>query len=210
MVGMLRLVLRILGLRVTRRVRHSPPEPPSSVAGGVETRPITVRREAVVASVRRETVVASVRRETVIASAVLEGAILIGKCWVIDGDTITIQGQNIRLAGIDAPELDHPYGRVAKATLMRLCRGQDVRAEFSGALSYERGVATCFLPDGRDLSAEMVKAGLALDRPKHSGGKYRSLEPADARRKLWRCDARQKGRMPPTGTRPNRPQPPPA
>lgn len=146
----------------------------------------------------------------VIASAVLEGAILIGKCWVIDGDTITIQGQNIRLAGIDAPELDHPYGRVAKATLMRLCRGQDVRAEFSGALSYERGVATCFLPDGRDLSAEMVKAGLALDWPKHSGGKYRSLEPADARRKLWRCDARQKGRMPPTGTRPNRPQPPPA
>ncbi|MFZ5749654.1 MAG: thermonuclease family protein [Pseudomonadota bacterium] len=152
----------------------------------------------------------AVRRETVVASAVLEGAILTGKCWVIDGDTITIQGRKIRLAGIDAPELDHPFGRVAKATLMRLCRGQDVRAEFSGALSYERGVATCFLPDGRDLSAEMVKAGLALDWPKHSRGKYRSLEPADARRKLWRCDARQKGRMPPTGTRPNRPQPPPA
>lgn len=192
MVGMLRLVLRILGLRVTHRVRHRTPEPPSSAAGGAVTRSVTVRRE------------------TVVASAVPAGAILTGKCWVIDGDTITIQGRNIRLAGIDAPELDHPFGRVAKATLMRLCRGQDVRAEFSAALSYERGVATCFLPDGRDLSAEMVKAGLALDWPKHSGGKYRSLEPADARRKLWRCDARQKDRMPPIGSRPNRPQPPPA
>jgi endonuclease YncB( thermonuclease family) len=56
-----------------------------------------------------------------------------------------------------------------------------------------RCVAQCFLPDGRDLAAELVSAGLALDWPKFSGGKYRHLEPADARRKLWRGDARQKG-----------------
>jgi micrococcal nuclease len=121
-----------------------------------------------------------------------------GPAWVIDGDTIDIQGTRIRLAGIDAPELDHPYGNVAKGALIRLCRGQVVRAVSEGNLSHERAVATCYLPDGRDLSAEMVRAGLALDWRKFSGGKYRHLEPEGIRRKLWRCDARQKGQMPPT------------
>ena len=53
----------------------------------------------------------------------------------------------------------------------------------------------CYLSDGRDLSAEMVKLGLALDWPKFSGGKYRELETSDARTKLFLADARQKGRM---------------
>ena len=120
-----------------------------------------------------------------------------GRCWVIDGDTIDIGGTRIRLAGIDAPELDHPYGKNAKFHLMNLCKGVEIRAVFEGEQSHLREVATCYLPDGRDLSAEMVKAGLGLDWRKYSGGKYRHLETPDARRKLWRCDARQKGRMPP-------------
>jgi endonuclease YncB( thermonuclease family) len=37
-----------------------------------------------------------------------------GPAFVVDGDTITIKGQSIRLAGIDAPELDHPYGQKAR------------------------------------------------------------------------------------------------
>lgn len=120
-----------------------------------------------------------------------------GRAWVIDGDTIDIGGTRIRLAGIDAPELDHPYGKTAKWTLVNLCKGKEVRAVFHGDLSHDRTVATCFLPDGRDLSAEMVRAGMAIDWTKFSGGKYRGLEPDGVRRKLWRCDARQKGRMPP-------------
>jgi endonuclease YncB( thermonuclease family) len=52
-------------------------------------------------------------------------------------------------------------------------------------------VARCYLPDDRDLSAEMVKQGLAIDGSKFSGGKYRSLERPDARRKLWLADARE-------------------
>lgn len=116
---------------------------------------------------------------------------------MIDGDTIDIGGKRIRLAGIDAPEMDHPYGKVAKSALIRLCSGQTIRAEFHVALSHQRDMATCFLPDGRDLSAEMVKAGMAIDWPKYSGGKYRLFEVEGIRQKLWRCDARQKGRMPP-------------
>jgi endonuclease YncB( thermonuclease family) len=51
--------------------------------------------------------------------------------------------------------------------------------------------------DGRDFSAEMVKAGFAIDWPKFSGGRYRHLESLDARKRMWRADARQKGNWPP-------------
>jgi micrococcal nuclease len=120
-----------------------------------------------------------------------------GPCWVIDGDTVDIQGNRIRLAGIDAPELDQPYGKSAKWALVNLCKGQMVTAVFEEGSTYDRDVAICYLPDGRDLSAEMVKAGMAIDWRKFSGGKYRALELEGIRKKLWRCDARQKGRMPP-------------
>lgn len=121
-----------------------------------------------------------------------------GWAWVIDGDTIDLGGTRIRLAGIDAPELDHPYGKRAKWALVNLCKGQDIRAVYGWDQSHDRIVATCYLPDGRDLSAEMVKAGLAIDWPKFSRGKYAGLELPGIRKKLWRCDARQKGLMPPT------------
>lgn len=121
-----------------------------------------------------------------------------GRAYVIDGDTIDIGGTRIRLAGIDAPEIDHPYGKQAKWTLVNLCKGQAVRAVFDEETSHGRVVATCTLPDGSDLSAEMVKAGMAIDWPKFSRGKDSGLEPPGIRRKLWRCDARQKGQMPPS------------
>src|SRR5262245_35629980 len=33
-------------------------------------------------------------------------AAIVGKAWVIDGDTVVISGTHIRLEGIDAPEAD--------------------------------------------------------------------------------------------------------
>ena len=131
------------------------------------------------------------------AAHLCAGSVIKGTCWVIDGDTIVIGGQNIRLAGIDAPELDHPWGQKSKHALVALCKGQVITARVTGELSHDRMVAICHLPDGRDLSAEMVRMGLAIDWPKYSGGRYRHLETPDARLRLWRCDARQKGRMPP-------------
>jgi micrococcal nuclease len=121
--------------------------------------------------------------------------VLRGRCWVIDGDTIVINNIRVRLAGIDAPELDHPWGQRSKWALVQLCKGQTVTARIKPELSYDRMVAECFLPDGRDLGAELVRIGLALDWPKFSGGKYRHLEPEDVRRKLWRAAARQRGML---------------
>jgi endonuclease YncB( thermonuclease family) len=121
--------------------------------------------------------------------------VLSGRAWVTDGDTIKIRNTQIRLFGVDAPELNHPHGKNAKWALHRLCKGHTVRAEITDVDDYGRTVARCYLPDGRDLSAEMVRQGLALDWPRFSGGKYRHLEPPDARKKLFLADARQKGRM---------------
>ncbi|MEO0700970.1 MAG: thermonuclease family protein [Pseudomonadota bacterium] len=123
--------------------------------------------------------------------------VLSGKCYVEDGDTIKIKGFAIRLAGIDAPELDHPYGKKSMWAMRHLCKGQIITAHVTDEMSYNRVVATCFLPDGRDLAAELVKQGLAIDWPKFSGGKYRALETADARKKMWRAVARQQGRYRP-------------
>ena len=117
-----------------------------------------------------------------------------GKCHVIDGDTIVISGTKIRIAGIDAPELDHPWGNKSKFALISLCKGKVVTAVISEEVSYDRIVAKCYLPDGTDIAAELVKQGLALDWPKFSGGAYRHLEPDGIRKKLWRAAARQQGR----------------
>lgn len=121
--------------------------------------------------------------------------ILHGYARIIDGDTISIKNTQIRLFGIDAPEINHPYGQKAKWALVSICKGRPVKAEITETDSHCRTVARCTLEDGRDLSAEMVKAGLAIDWPKFSGGKYRSLEISGVRKKLWLADARQKGRM---------------
>lgn len=121
--------------------------------------------------------------------------ILEGRCHVIDGDTIVIDGTHVRLAGIDAPELDQPYGQKAKFALIALCKGKRVKAILTDDMTYERVVAKCLLPDGTDLSAALVTQGLALDWAKFSGGAYRHLEPQGVRKKLWRVDAKHKGRL---------------
>ena len=113
---------------------------------------------------------------------------------MVDGDTIVIQKVQIRLFGVDAPELNHPFGQKAKWQLVSLCKDQVVRADILEQDRHGRTVARCYLADGRDLSAEMVKAGLAIDWPKYSGGQYRQLEKPDARKKMWLADARQNGR----------------
>lgn len=119
------------------------------------------------------------------------GTTLKGKCHVIDGDTIVINHTHIRLAGIDAPELDQPFGQKSKWALVHMVKGQEITAAIHCEMSYDRIVATCTLPDGRDIAAELVRQGLALDWPTFSKGKYAHLEPTGARKKLWRAHARQ-------------------
>lgn len=118
-----------------------------------------------------------------------------GSAYIIDGDSLVIQKTQVRLFGIDAPELNHPFGKKAKWALVSLCKGHVITAHVTEKDVHGRTVAKCFLPDGRDISAEMVKLGMAIDWPKFSGGKYKPMELPDVRKTLWLADARQKGRL---------------
>lgn len=172
---MFRMLLRLLGLRQPSRQHY---------------RPRVVRRERV-RIVERAVVAVSVPG----GARFRAGQVLRGRCHVIDGDTIVIGDTRIRLAGIDAPELDQPWGNKAKFAMIALCKGQVVRAEVVEGDIYGRIVAKCSLPDGTDLSAALVRQGLALDWARFSGGAYRHLEPDGVRKRLWRVDARHRGRL---------------
>ena len=118
---------------------------------------------------------------------------IVGKCHVIDGDTIHIGKKKIRFAGINAPELDEPYGKQAKWAMVELCKGQQITAYPTGETSYNRIVAKCFLHDGRDLAAEIVKQELALDLPHFPDPDYKHFETPAARKKLnWKPSTKKK------------------
>jgi micrococcal nuclease len=105
-----------------------------------------------------------------------------GSAYIQDGDTIYVANQPVRLAGIDAEELDEPHGLQAKAHLRQLIGDRIVTCRWDG-WSYKRKVGTCFA-GSIDLNAQMVRDGFALDCAHYSNGRYRSLEPAGIRSKL--------------------------
>lgn len=99
---------------------------------------------------------------------------------VHDGDTITVNGQSIRLNGLDAEELDEPHGVAAREAMKAIVRG-GVRCELNGQRSYNRVVGSCFDRNDDDIAALLIQEGLALDCAHFSGGRYRSSEPAGIR-----------------------------
>ena len=107
-----------------------------------------------------------------------------GYAHVIDGDTIKIRGMKIRLAGINAPELDQPYGVKSKYEMVKIVKGKTIYVVPDGTTSYDRIVATCYVDGDVDIGAELIKRGLALDIPSFTGGKYTELETKEARRKI--------------------------
>ncbi len=96
---------------------------------------------------------------------------------VIDGDTIKIDGVNIRLFGIDAPELkqkckdnknfEWDCGKCAKAFLQGMLAISEVKCETQGNDKYKRTVAICFV-NGTDVNKEIVKAGYGVAYKQYS------------------------------------------
>jgi micrococcal nuclease len=87
-----------------------------------------------------------------------------------DGDTLTVTGVGkIRLQGVDSTEKNHPSKPVqylseeASRFTRELVLGKRVRLEYGEELhdKYGRVLAFIYLPDGRMLNAELIKAGLA-------------------------------------------------
>lgn len=80
---------------------------------------------------------------------------------VHDGDTITIDGQSIRLDGIDAPELKQAYGPQSRDTLAALVLGQSVTVAYDAKDKYARILGTVFKTDCTQVNALQVRSGAA-------------------------------------------------
>ena len=106
---------------------------------------------------------------------------------VIDGDTIVINGTHIRLQGLDAEEMSMTNGPKSRTTMVDIIGNQTIRCVPDGTHSYERVVASCFLPNGADISRELVRRGWGLDCAHYNHGRYRADEPAGVRQKLYQA-----------------------
>lgn len=104
------------------------------------------------------------------------GQIFFGKALAIDGDTIELGGQRIRLFGIDAVESAQSCerdgeawacGHDAAAALSAIVEGRNLQCERRGMDRYGRIVAVC-TRDGRDIGRAMVQMGLAVALPEFS------------------------------------------
>jgi endonuclease YncB( thermonuclease family) len=97
------------------------------------------------------------------ASAQIFSAKVVG---ITDGDTITVLAASnqqfvVRLSGIDAPELEQPYGAASEKHLADLIAGKQVNLDCGPEESYGRKVCKVLLRNGEDVDLDLVKAGLA-------------------------------------------------
>lgn len=130
---------------------------------------------------------------TTISSAAL--ADIIGRASVIDGDTIEIHGQRIRLHGIDAPEKWQPCfdasgnswrcGPAAANALDEFIGASPVSCRERDVDRYGRIVATCMVR-GDDIEAWLVRNGHAMAYRRYSSD-YIGVEQEarNAKRGIW-------------------------
>lgn len=122
---------------------------------------------------------------------------IIGRPTVIDGDTIEVRGQRIRLFGIDAPEssqrctLDDKSYRCGQQSALALAEkigARTVRCEKRDIDRYQRIVAVCHV-GSEDIGNWLVKQGWAVAFRKYSLDYVSAENEARvAKRGVWRGD----------------------
>jgi endonuclease YncB( thermonuclease family) len=120
---------------------------------------------------------------TIDSSVAFVQAPIVGRATVIDGDTIEIHGERIRLNGIDAPESaqfcndaqgkSYRCGAVAaKALDQFLAASNPTRCKFVDRDRYGRFVGDCYRQDASSVATFLVRSGLVLDWPRYSKSEY--------------------------------------
>tara|TARA_B100000029_G_C17259086_1_gene845619 strand:+ start:94 stop:720 length:627 start_codon:yes stop_codon:yes gene_type:complete len=107
---------------------------------------------------------------------------------VIDGDTIKINGKNLRFSGIDAPETNYRgkpqmcikevqkvnCGILSKKYLIKLIGNNKVVCDVEPKPDqYNRLLGECFI-NNESLSSALVRNGYAFDYPRYSKKKFAS------------------------------------
>lgn len=132
-----------------------------------------------------------------IVPSVVRAEELSGKPQTVDGDTIKIDGQRIRLHGIDAPERNQPCtlaevrfdcGQLSTDALRRIINLRTVRCVTSKRDRYKRWIGKCFVGT-LDLQSELTRQGWAFAYRKYSTD-YASAEVAarGAKLGLWQYE----------------------
>jgi endonuclease YncB( thermonuclease family) len=115
---------------------------------------------------------------------------------VIDGDSLRIGGQEIRIAGIDAPEYrqtcfdnvgqEWPCGKEARAALERLIKEGGLSCIKAAEDRYGRGLAQC-RSKSSDIATRLARDGWALDaKDKRFPAPVEAMAEAKAaRRGIW-------------------------
>lgn len=108
-----------------------------------------------------------------------------------DGDSLVLEGERIRLIGIDAPELDQvcqdasgadwPCGRAARNELAQRLAAGVVECQSLGEDKYGRTLARCTVQDS-DIGQHMVRRGLAIAT---EGYTIAQAQAKSDRRGLW-------------------------
>ena len=101
-----------------------------------------------------------------------EKSIAKGKATIIDGDTIKINDEKIRFAGIDTPEKNKIGHEFSKKKLKEKIGNNIIICIREPKLDpWGRTVAECFI-GSESISSFMVKNGYACDYVKYSKKKY--------------------------------------
>jgi endonuclease YncB( thermonuclease family) len=119
------------------------------------------------------------------------------KVRVRDGDTLTLDGVDYRLYGIDAPEYrqtckdrtgkDWPCGKAARLQLDSFATSGTIICQPQAEDRYHRKVARCSSATVPDLGEAMVQAGLAVSPGERGDPPYGDAEGAakKAQRGIW-------------------------
>jgi len=129
---------------------------------------------------------------------------------VFDGDTVRLaSGDQVRLLGIDSPELDHESGRhqcyalEARDQAQGLLLQQQVRLEYDGEHRDRHGrlLAYLHLADGRCVNQELIRLGCAWlyryrrDFSRRPAFLEAQRDALQSRRGLWgRCPVKEESR----------------
>jgi len=95
---------------------------------------------------------------------------VVGTPVLVDGDSLRVGGERIRLKGIDAPEYrqecrkageDYSCGHLARQALEKMIGGNEISCKGSDRDRYGRLLAVCRV-NGENLNLRMVRTGWAV------------------------------------------------